>query len=424
MGRFLYFCLFLSLVAPSLAQWKTFTETRTVKAKNKPFVCKYQLRYKGSITVDKKKSKVTCKPESKGNFGTVSETFVIGKNTIEVVHDIKKGKDTVKAINIAKLTTSAPTTAAPTTAAPTTPAPTGTGGGNGGTGGGEGTGGTGGTGATGGEEMSCSCKLPLLDNSSFAESGRKLSNVAATVLQRKKRSATEALPRKTRGHNHPSNSYSSGNALGSLVQVVILASLAALAAYGKVTLIQNLAGLAGRSLNTENEEEEVQARILSVLSKNFDRQDLGSLLGGLGGLLGGAPSPSGGNGGTNELVEGLVEQAIQQQINEFLTGGGIENALASLLESEDLGQMMGEMVNSLIGNMDTENMINTLSAQLGTDLGEIVSMLDQAVSGTDMAEVLGAIMGEMPEGQMESLLEGVNLNTMEMMMNCECQKKN
>ena len=41
-----------------------------------------------------------------------------------------------------------------------------------------------------------------------------------------------------------------------------------------------------------------------------------------------------------------------------------------------------------------------------------------------MAEVLGAIMGEMLEGQMESLLEGVNLNTMEMMMNCECQKKN
>ena len=85
-------------------------------------------------------------------------------------------------------------------------------------------------------------------------------------------------------------------------------------------------------------------------------------------------------------------------------------------------------------------MINTLSEQLGSDLGEIVSsivfvkhfsflcyispVLDQAMSGTDMAEVLGAIMGEMPEGQMESLLEGVNLNTMEMMMNCECQKKN
>ena len=124
------------------------------------------------------------------------------------------------------MTTSAPTTAAQTTAAPNpAPSPTGTGGGNGGTGGG----------ATGGEEMSCSCKLPLLDGSSFAASGRKLSNVAARVLERKKRSATEDFPLKTRGHNHPSNSYSSGNALGSLVQVVILASLAALAAYGNTS---------------------------------------------------------------------------------------------------------------------------------------------------------------------------------------------
>jgi len=51
-------------------------------------------------------------------------------------------------------------------------------------------------------------------------------------------------------------------------------------------------------------------------------------------------------------------------------------------------------------------------------------VLDEAMAGTDMAEVLSSLMGEMPEGQMESLLEGVNLNTMEMMMNCSCQKKN
>ena len=51
-------------------------------------------------------------------------------------------------------------------------------------------------------------------------------------------------------------------------------------------------------------------------------------------------------------------------------------------------------------------------------------MLDEAMTGTNMAEVLGAMMGGMPEGEVESLLEGVNLNTMEMMMNCECKKKN
>jgi len=425
MGRLLLLCFCLSLAAPAFAQWKTFTETRTVTAKNKPFACKYQVRYKGALTVDARKSKVTCKPDSKGKFGTVSETFVIGENSVEVVHDVKKGKDTIKNINIAKLTTPAPTTTTTTASPIPTPSPTGTGGGNGGgTGGGTGSGTGGGTGVTtgtGGEEMSCSCKLPLLDNSS--ESGRRLNKVASRVVERKKRS-TKDLPVETRGngHNHPSNSYSSGNALGGLVQVIVLASLAALAAYGKVTLLQNLSGLLGRSLNTDLEEQEAaQTRILSVLTNNFDRQGLGGLLGGLGEILGGAggavPNPS-------EQIEGLVEQAIQEQINEFLTGGGVQTWLASLLESEDMGQMIGEMVNTMIGNMDTENMVNTLSTQLGTDLGEMVSMLDEAMAGTDMAEVLSSLMGEMPEGQMESLLEGVNLNTMEMMMNCSCQKKN
>merc|ERR1712106_547779 len=116
MGRLLLLCFCLSLAAPAFTQWKTFTETRTVTAKNKPFACKYQVRYKGALTVDARKSKVTCKPDS-------------------------KGKDTIKNINIAKLTTPAPTTT-PTAASPIpTPSPTGTGGGNGGgTGGGTGSG--------------------------------------------------------------------------------------------------------------------------------------------------------------------------------------------------------------------------------------------------------------------------------------------
>jgi len=402
MGRLLLLCLCLSLAAPALAQWKVFSESRTVKAKNKNFVCKYQVRYKGSVTVDAKRSKVTCKPDSKGKFGTVSQTFVIGRKSVEVVHDVKKGKDTIKKINIAALTTTAaPTT---TTPAPTTtttspmpapsPSPTGTG-----TGSGTGTG-------TGGEEMSCSCKLPLLDHSS--ESGRKLNNVASRLMERKK-----LITQYTRGHQAASH-YSS-------VQVLVLASLAALAAYGKVSLVQSLGTILGRSLEIDvAEQEEAQQRILSILTQASDRQ-LGGLLGGLGGLLGGG-APEIPN--ANEQVEGLVEQAIQEQINEFLTGGGIESLLTSLLESEDMGQMLGEMVNNLIENMDTEAMISSLSQQLGYELGQIVSTLDQALAGADMGALLGSIMGEMPEGQMESLLEGVNLNTMEMMMNCQCQKKN
>jgi len=438
MGRLLLACICLGLAAPAAAQWKVFTETRTVQAKNKSFGCKYQLRYKGSLTVDSKKSKVTCKPDSKGKFGTVSQTFDILDKSVEVVHEVKKGKDAIKEIKISKLTTPAPTTTttpAPTTTAPTTasptpaPSPTGTGTGSGsgevpvplpgGTGSGSGNGGTGGTGGTDGEEMSCSCKLPLLDGSSA--SGRKLNSAVSRVVERKKRSTRDA---KGGSHHHyPSNSYSSGSALGNLFQVVILASLAALAAYGKLTLAQQIGTLLGRSLNNEiQEQEEAHKRILSVLSEASDRQ-LGGLLGGLGGLLGG------GGGGVevpnpNEQIESLVEQAIQNQINNFLTGGGMENALTSLLESEDMGQMLGEMVNNMMGNMDTETMVTSLSEQLGYDLGQIVSMLDQALSGADLGTMLGEIMGQMPEGQMESLMEGVNLNSMEMMMNCECQKKN
>merc|ERR1712025_121886 len=346
MGRLLLLCLIL--VAPSQAQWKVFKASRTVTAKNKQFVCAYQLKYKGSLTVDTRKSRVTCKPDSKGKYGTVSETFVIGDKNVEVTHDVKKGKDTVKGIKISEITTAAPVT---TTASPVpSPSPTGTGSGTGGGTGGTG-GGTGGTGgSTTGEEMSCSCKLPILDGSSA--SGRKLNNAVSRVVERKKRST-----RDTRGHNHyPSNSYSSGSALGNLVQVVILASLAALAAYGKLTLAQNLGTLLGRSLDNDmQEQEEAQMRILSILSQASDRQ-LGGLLGGLGGLLGGGggvevPNP-------NEQIEGLVEQAIQEQINQFLTGGGMENFLTNILESEDMGQMLGEMVNNMIGNMDTENMMN------------------------------------------------------------------
>ena len=80
--------------------------------------------------------------------------------------------------------------------------------------------------------MTCSCKIPLLSNSSFAESGRKLNKVASRVLEQKKRITD--LPIVTRdGRNHqPSNSYNSGAKFGSLLQIVVLASLAALAAYG------------------------------------------------------------------------------------------------------------------------------------------------------------------------------------------------
>ena len=66
--------------------------------------------------------------------------------------------------------------------------------------------------------------------------------------------------------------------------------------------------------------------------------------------MGGAGG-SGSETGTGQ-IEGAIEQALLQQISEYLSGGGMETLMTNLLESEDLGQQLGEMVNNLIGNFD------------------------------------------------------------------------
>merc|ERR1719178_350465 len=82
------------------------------------------------FTVDKKKSKVTCSPDRKGNFGVVTETFTVGTKSVQVTHAIKKGKDTVTGLVVSE-------------------AAGGTGNGSGGSGGGSGGSGSGGSGGSG-----------------------------------------------------------------------------------------------------------------------------------------------------------------------------------------------------------------------------------------------------------------------------------
>merc|ERR1719295_2551603 len=167
---------------------------------------------------------------------------------------------------------------------------------------------------SGGEEMSCSCKMPLMDET---PTGRKLNSAASRVLERKKRATRDWQVQDERGHKPPSNSYNNGLAFGSLLQVVVLASLAALAGIGKANLIQALAGTISTSTSRKGETE--ATRILN----SINRQDLGGLLGGLGGLLGGAGG-SGSETGAGQ-IEGAIEQALLQQISE--TGAGqIEGA--------------------------------------------------------------------------------------------------
>ena len=65
----------------------TFEASRDVTAKGKVFSCKYVLTYKaaaGKLAVDKKRSKVACSPDSKGNFGKVTETFDVAGFSVKV----------------------------------------------------------------------------------------------------------------------------------------------------------------------------------------------------------------------------------------------------------------------------------------------------------------------------------------------------
>merc|ERR1712181_14820 len=139
-----------------------FEAVREVVAKKKTFTCKYLLIYKVAgqkFTVDKKKSKVACSPDSKGNFGVVTETFTVGTKSVQVKHAIKKGKDTVTGLAVAEATGGSGNGSG------------GSGGGSGGSGGGSGSsgGGSGGS-VVSGDDMDCTCTIPLPDMSALSSS--------------------------------------------------------------------------------------------------------------------------------------------------------------------------------------------------------------------------------------------------------------
>ena len=115
-------------------------------------------------------------------------------------------------------------------------------------------------------------------------------------------------------------------------------------------------------------------------------------------MLGGAGGSSS-ETGTGQ-IEGAIEQALLQQISEYLSGGGMETLMTNLLESEDLGQQLGEMVNNLIGNFDVRirmildgrnlcslfqinGMVTSLSEQLGNDLGQMTASMEIVTYSTE-----------------------------------------
>jgi len=366
----LVFCTYLlGLVSPALGAY--FRDTRNVKAKGKTFSCQYKLRYDGSLTVNSKWSRVTCKPDSRGSFGTVTQTFEINGFSVDVVHAVKKGRDTIKNIKVEEIVV---------TTVPT--------------------------------EQSCSCKLPLTEGSS-SETGRKLENAAGRVLERKRRSFNVEMEGRTFG----GLGFPTGGAFESLVKLVFLASLSALVTYGKSMLLQSLGmNVTGRTLETTYVEEP-QEMILNLLNKASDRNLIGGIIGGLGSLIGGGATESSLN--TTNTTD-FTEAAISEAIAQYLANGGLESILSNLLASEDIGQYILGIANTLLNNIDVESTIETLTSQLGSDFGEIISTVEQAVLSGNIIGVISNLLGGISEAEIEGFLENISSGAIEMAMNCEC----
>merc|ERR1711962_822798 len=294
-------------------QIHSFVEEREVVVKKKTFTCTYTLKYKVAgavIVVDKKKSEVKCSPDSKGKPLKVTETFTVNTTTVQVTHLIKKGKDTITAVDIVDGTDGSSGSGSSGGGSSSGSGGSSDSGGSGGSGGSVGSGGgSGGSGGStvSGDDMDCTCTMPLPDMSALSSStpvaGRKLvSRVISSV----------------RGNGHGHHGVSQGsNGLGQLLPLVILFLLSAFAAYGKVTLLQNLGILpTGRStLAEEQDQQQEQLEQLARLFRAADRQ-FGGGFGGLGGLLGG------GNGGSSNLVDGATNALVEQAIQQWVQNGG------------------------------------------------------------------------------------------------------
>merc|ERR1712013_556945 len=98
-------------------------------------------------------SEVKCSPDSKGKPLKVTETFTVNTTSVQVTHVIKKGKDTITAVDIVDGTDGS----------------SGSGSSGGGSSGSGGSGGSGGS-TVSGDDMGCTCTMPLPDISALTSS--------------------------------------------------------------------------------------------------------------------------------------------------------------------------------------------------------------------------------------------------------------
>jgi len=302
----------------------------------------------------------------------------------------------------------------------------------------------------------------------------------ARIIPVKDRDAVERGGGHGHGHYHPPQYTSTTPQFTDLLPLLVLAIIAGIIGALKGEFIANLLGLRSLVVKPEEEvaeKERIQAAILAklldekqqarIIKTLEDRQGMGGLLGGLlggaggnngggnnggdlggllGGLLGGAGGgngggdnggdlggliggllggSSGGNGGdlgsalTQTILQNMIDQIIsnpdslQELINIAIQSGMAEQVINNLVENGDIEALVQNLVESGAGPEIIANLGNGLLQNMGgmEGMGEnITAMLEGALNG-------------MAPGSLESVLEGVDVQNMELNMQCSCVKE-
>jgi len=408
-------CFLLLLVAVTGALAATYQETKEIVDKaGTSFTCTYKIVYSGD-SVNKKKSGVNCVPNQNGKTHTSElEVAALGK-TVSVTHKIKKGRDSITAIELLEPTA--------VTSAPNNP---------------EGS-------------LQCRCRLPMA--SSPVVMGRALN----------------------RGGYHGVSSGSSG--LSSLIPLILTFLVSALVGNALAGLVGGRSldlgdSVAERELNQAKILAKLDDRQL------FGNLGSGGLFGnvpapapspatggifgnlGNGGLFGNlgngnvpapapAPAPATGGlfgnlgsgglfgnlggasgGGSNDFVNQLVMQMVQQQMEDFINNGGAQEALTNMVESGQLEQTVQQMVDSgmleqLVQQLResglleqaAQSALESVSQSISENMPTLPPTLENLGGLNGGFEELFANMGDFNTGDF-------NLGDMELEMSCDCDPAN
>lgn len=421
--------ILLSLIALAAAKMKTYKGLQSVNVGKKTYKCNLNIQYS---TSPPKCGKVIakCKPLPKK---AITVSVSTGDATISFQVVKKKYKDcTVEA------------------GGESTSSPSPGGGGSGGGGNSPTPGGGSGNspippiftllppGPGNAENMNCNCRLPLLQPPPAValrniDLGHAIARMLVDAKDRVKpeKTAASAVQRTFTLPALPTIPAD----LTSLIPVLLIAFVSVIIGILKGMLLSSAPLATGRSLVDAKEME--QARILSKL---LDRQGLEGILGGIlgganggggdnGGLLGallGGAGGGGANGGFEEaimstIIQNMIDQilanpeSLQEMITLAVNSGVAEQVITNLIESGDIATLVQSLVDSGAGPDIIGNLGNGLLQELlnNNELGDL--------NIDDLTQMLEEALGGMGGG-VENILAGVDVQNMELNMQCSCVK--